>query len=151
MSDSDKVTIRDAVESDLDEVHRMLLALVAYQKLPYTPISNAVLKRDSGLTAEQPRPYFHVVVAETADHQLAGYAHFHFKYKTSKGKFVYVSDIFVKEEFRGSCVGLQLMQRLAEISIQHEAIGIMLQVHHNNSAKKFYERCGGVWNENPDR
>ena len=146
MTDKVTVTLRDAVESDLDEVHQMLADLIAYQKLPHPAMDKALMKRDSGLTADQPHPYFHTVVAETGDHLLAGYALYYFLYKTSKGKFLYLEDIYVKDEFRGSCVGFRLMQRMAEISVQHQAIGIKLQCLHNNSAKKFYERCGAVWN-----
>ena len=141
-----KVTIREAVDSDLDEVHRMLCNLTAIQELPDPPMDQAVLKLDSGLTTEQPHPYFGLLVAELDDHQLAGYVLYYFQYKTSKGKFVYLEDIFVKEEFRGSCVGHRLMQRLAGINIQHHAFGIRLRCLHFNSAKKFFERCGAVWN-----
>ena len=146
MSNIVKITIREAVESDLDEVHRMLCDLIAFQKLPHAPMEKSVLKSDSGLTAEQKHPYFTLLVAEADDHQLAGFALYYFQYKTSKGKFVYLEDLFVKESYRGSCVGHRLMQRLAEINAQHKAFGIRLRCLHFNSAKKFYERCGAVWN-----
>lgn len=139
-----KITIREAVESDLDEVHNMLGDLIAFQKLPHPPMDKQVMIKDSGLTAANPNKYFHVLVAESEDKRLAGYVLYYFMYKTSKGKYLYVEDIFVKDEFRGSCVGHRLMKEVAVISKKHEAMGIKLLCLDWNPARKFYERCGGV-------
>lgn len=103
-------------------------------------------KRDSGLSPDQPIPYFKVLIVESSDGQLAGYALYFFTYKTSSGKYLYVEDIFVKEEFRKQTAGIMLMRELAKIARQNESRGMKLFVLDWNPARKFYERCGGKWN-----
>ena len=157
MASTQPVTIRAAVAADLEEVHSMLSELIAYQKLPYPAMDLATFKRDSGLLPGAPAPsstpvvgqktqYFHLYVAETPDKQLAGYALFFFFYKTCKGKYIYLEDIYVKPAFRGGCVGHKMMRFLANLGLQeHEAEGMMFIVLDWNPARKFYERCGAVW------
>lgn len=149
MGSTTQVTIRLAREPDLDHVHSMLVDLLKFQKLTVSAMDKEQFKRDSGLLSGHTEPYYTLYVAETvAEQKLVGYALSFFGYKTSRGKFLYLEDIFVKEEVRGTCVGHRLMKQLAMLCMQKNAAFIRLQVLDWNPAEKFYKRCGAVFNGN---
>lgn len=146
MAKSAKVVIRPALESDLDQVHSMMVVHVAYQRLQ-NPVDHKRFRRDSGLCPDQPVPYFYLYVAETEDKTLVGYALYVFHYKTTSGRILYLQDLHVTQGLRGTGVGFKLVQAMARLTRQHECLMMKLHVlDWNQSAIDFYHKCGFKWN-----
>ena len=144
------ITIRDAVSADMKEVHQMCADLILYQKLPYEAMDQELFLKQSGLFSPNTTPFFHVYVAEATDASgnktLAGYSLDYFMYKTSeKGHTLFIEDLFVKEAFRGQCVGHLLLKENAIRTKNNHGICMKLECLDWNPAKKFYESHGGKW------
>ncbi len=89
------------------------------------------------------RPLFSAVIAEQ-DGAPVGYAIFNIAYwADSLQGTVFMSDLFVKEEARGSGVGKAIMERLAEIGRDAGCEQILWTVWRKNpAAHAFYQRLG---------
>jgi GNAT superfamily N-acetyltransferase len=111
------VTIRDAVPGDIGTIHDFILALADYEKLRH----EARADRDS---LERylfgPRPMAEVLIAEQ-DGVAIGFALFFHNFSTFEARpGVYLEDLFVVPEARGSGAGKALLRRLAQIAIERD-------------------------------
>ena len=146
-----EVRIREAKAEDLDEIHKMLGDLIAYQKLGYGPVEIEHFKKKSGLFPPDNKPYFHIFVAEATDSSgnksVVGYSLDYFYFKTGPGGLIlYLEDIFVKESCRGFNVGYLLLKETAKRTREHECKSLKFQCLEDNVARKFYEKYGAKWN-----
>jgi GNAT superfamily N-acetyltransferase len=77
-----------------------------------------------------------------------GYLFYHEGYDPDEmsGRVIYVIDLLVSEEFRGSGIGTLLMKRVAALCRKIEGndvyFGVWLK---NKAAIKFYEKLGAEW------
>ncbi len=90
-----------------------------------------------------PRPYIEALLAERAG-DAVGYAIFHHTYSTFRGSpGVYLEDIYVREEARGTGAGARLLAHVAAIARSrggHQLSWAVLDW--NRSAIDFYENLG---------
>lgn len=90
-------------------------------------------------------PLFSTLIAETIQNKPVGFALYFPHFSTTRGKpGVYIQDLWVEPEMRGSGLGARLLCCVAErAGSEWEAAYLMLSVHeHNHDAERFYQRLG---------
>ncbi|MDF1792456.1 MAG: GNAT family N-acetyltransferase [Thalassobaculaceae bacterium] len=150
-----EITIRQAVlrrpdetgDDDAETVRRLVRALAEVQEAAdYVTGTEDDLRRDGS----GDNPYFRAMLAERADGAAVGLALYYFVYSTWAGRpKLYVEDLYVDGDLRGTGLGRRLMAALAREAIAHGCIKLDLSVKTNNNARDFYARLGltrsGSW------
>jgi GNAT superfamily N-acetyltransferase len=109
------LVVRDAVSRDVPLILTFIKSLAQYEKL-----SHEVSATEASLAASLfgARPSAEVVIAELAGNPV-GFALFFHNYSTFLGKpGLYLEDLFVQPEARGSGVGKALLIYLAQVAKQ---------------------------------
>jgi GNAT superfamily N-acetyltransferase len=105
------MTIRPATIDDADEVLAFIRALADYEKLSHEVECTADDIRKT-IFGKTPAAYVDFVIDE-ASSTIAGFALWFPTFSTFLGKQgIWLEDLFVKPEFRGSGYGLELLQSL---------------------------------------
>jgi GNAT superfamily N-acetyltransferase len=105
------ITVRDATPADAALIHGFILALAEYEKL--LDVVRAT-EADTAAALFGPAPRAFCDIAER-DGAPIGFALWFYNFSTFEGRFgVYLEDLFVAPEARGSGAGLALMRRLAQ-------------------------------------
>ena len=60
------------------------------------------------------------------------------------GKCAWIDELYVDADFRGKGIGTRLLQLAEDISREHGACTLHLEVNHENRAIELYRRCGYV-------
>ena len=134
-----KVEIREGRRSDSAGFLRLVQGLARFEQLE--PPSEAGKRRLLGDIFQKRR--IHLFVAEEGK-KLVGYALYFFAYSSFVAKpTLYIEDIFVLEERRGSGIGLGLFRRCASEAVR-EKCGRMewAVLKWNKKAAGFYEGLG---------
>jgi GNAT superfamily N-acetyltransferase len=106
--------IREAKMDDVEAIHQLIIDLAVYEKEPDAVIASVRDIREN-LFGENPVAFCHVA---EVDGQVVGIAIWFLNYSTWLGKAgLYLEDLFVKPEFRGSGLGLKLMKTLAQLCV----------------------------------
>jgi GNAT superfamily N-acetyltransferase len=135
------LTIRAATPGDVPEILAMVRELAEYERaLDEVVATEDHLRRT--LFADQPAVFGHV--AEATDGRLAGMAVWFLSFSTWRGTHsLYLEDLFVRPEHRGSGVGGRLLQTLAGICEErgYERLDWWV-LDWNDSARRFYASLG---------
>ncbi|MEO8285725.1 MAG: GNAT family N-acetyltransferase [Chloroflexota bacterium] len=139
-SASGNISIRKATSSDADLLINLIIGLAEFEKL--APPDDAAQKR---LVADAfgPRPRFEVFLAEV-EKTVAGYAFIFETYSTFLAlPTLYLEDLFVLPQFRGTRVGYTMMRFLASEAVRR-GCGRMewVVLDWNTNAIDFYRRLG---------
>jgi GNAT superfamily N-acetyltransferase len=139
------VTIRPATEADLGTIEELIRALAEYERMADQVVMDAELLR-KGLFGD--RPYAEVLIAEVGD-EPAGFALFFHNFSTFLGRpGIYLEDLFVKPEHRGSGLGKALLKRLAEIAVERDCGRVEWAVlDWNEPSIGFYKKLGARPND----
>jgi GNAT superfamily N-acetyltransferase len=139
------VTIRPATEADLGTIDELIRALAEYERMADEVVMDRELLRKS-LFGE--RAYAEVLIAEEADEPV-GFALFFHNFSTFVGRpGIYLEDLFVKPEHRGSGIGKALLKRLAEIAVERDCGRMEWAVlDWNEPAIGFYKKLGARPND----
>jgi GNAT superfamily N-acetyltransferase len=133
-------TVRAATRDDLAAIVGFIRGLAEYEKLLHeVKITEADIER--ALFGTGPRAYCDIAEADGAP---VGFAFWFYNFSTFEGDFgIYLEDIFVAPEARGTGAGKALMRRLAE-RCRDEGLGrLEWQVlDWNQPAIDFYDRLG---------
>ena len=106
--------IREAKISDVQAIYDLIVELAIYEKEPDAVVASVADIREN-LFGTNPVAYCHVA---EVDGQVVGIAIWFLNYSTWLGKAgLYLEDLFVKPEFRGSGLGLSLMKTLAQVCV----------------------------------
>ena len=106
--------IREAKISDVEAIYDLIVELAIYEKEPEAVIASVEDIKEN-LFGTDPVAYCHVA---EVDGQVVGIAIWFLNYSTWLGKAgLYLEDLFVKPEFRGSGLGFQLMKTLAQLCV----------------------------------
>lgn len=137
------ITIRKTEPKDYPAVLELIKELAFFERAP-EKVTNTV-----GLMQTEDQ-YFHSIVAETNDGEIAGMAIYFFAYYTWVGKSLYLDDIVVKEKYRGNKIGTKLLDRVIEFGKENNCKRIRWQVlDWNADAIEFYKKYGakldGEW------
>ena len=134
--------VREARESDIEQIHQLIIDLATYERsadqVKVTPDQLRV-----ALFGPQPAVYALVAEVEGA---LVGYALYFLNFSTWEGVHgIYLEDLYVKPEQRGSGLGKALLVALAEIAVSRGYARVEWWVlDWNQPSIDFYRRLGAV-------
>ena len=134
------ISIRIATPEDLPLIADLIRGLADYEKLAHeVRFDEPVL----GAKLFGQRPYAEVIIGEV-DGAAQGFALFFHNFSTFEGKpGVYLEDLFVRPEARGSGLGKALLSRLAAIAVERDCARLEWSVLDcNEPAIGFYKKLG---------
>ncbi len=137
----------ETATDDAETVRRLVRALAEVQEAAdYVTGTADDLRRDGS----GEHPYFRAMLAERADGTAVGLALYYYVYSTWSGRpKLYVEDLYVDADLRGSGLGRRLMAALAREAVAKNCVKLDLSVKTDNKARDFYERLGltrsGTW------
>ncbi len=134
------ITIRPATSADTPLIAALIRALAEYEKLAHE------VRFDEAVLADKlfgPRPYAEVVIGEL-DGKPQGFALFFHNFSTFEGKpGIYLEDLFVQPEARGSGLGKALLSHLAALAVERDCARLEWSVlDWNEPAIGFYKSLG---------
>ena len=132
--------IRSATKEDVAVVAELIRGLARYEKLEHEVVMTEDLLA-AGLFGE--RPYAEVLLAVDDDRPV-GFALFFHNFSTFLGRpGIYLEDLFVVPEERGSGIGRALLEHLARLAVDRGCARLEWAVlDWNRDAIQFYERLG---------
>lgn len=139
-------TIRRAVKSDCPRILELIKELAVYEKAPNEVTVDFDHFVESGFGD---KPVWWAFVAEL-DGVVQGFALYYIRYSTWKGQRLYLEDLIVTEEARGTGLGKLLFDRCLQEMEEKKFTGMMWQVlDWNEPAINFYRKYGakldGEW------
>jgi GNAT superfamily N-acetyltransferase len=109
------LAIRPATRTDLPLIAQFIRDLAEYERLAHE------VRFDEAVLGERlfgERPYAEVLIGEI-DGTPQGFALFFHNFSTFEGRpGIYLEDLFVRPEARGSGLGKALLQRLAQLAVE---------------------------------
>ncbi|OYU34120.1 GNAT family N-acetyltransferase [Novosphingobium sp. PASSN1] len=138
------LNIRSATPDDLPLIADLIRALAEYEKLAHeVRFDEAVLGAKLFGQNNGHGPYAEVIIGEV-DGAAQGFALFFHNFSTFEGKpGVYLEDLFVRPEARGSGLGKALLARLAAIAVERDCARLEWSVlDWNEPAIGFYKKLG---------
>ncbi|HEY2709115.1 MAG TPA: GNAT family N-acetyltransferase [Caulobacteraceae bacterium] len=132
--------IRSATPADAATILGFIRALAEYERMLDEVVATEA-DIAAALFGEHPRAFCDIA---EADGSPVGMALWFYNFSTFEGRFgIYLEDLFVKPEARGTGAGLALMRRLAERCRDEGLKGLEWQVLDWNAlAIDFYDRLG---------
>lgn len=134
------LTIRPATPADLPLIGQLIRDLADYEQLAHeVRFDPAVL----GAKLFGARPYAEVVIGEI-DGTAQGFALFFHNFSTFEGRpGIYLEDLFVRPEARGSGLGKALLAHLAALAVERDCARLEWSVlDWNEPAIGFYKALG---------
>ncbi len=132
--------IRAIIPSDVSAVLDLIQGLANYEKEP-DAVSNTVEKLHDDLFVHN---YCDAFVAEK-EGQIIGFALFYTSYSTWKGPCVYLEDLFVLPEERGTGAGSSLFDRVVQEAKKRGVARMDWQIlDWNTPAIEFYKRKNAI-------
>jgi len=134
------LSIRPATPADLPLIARFIRDLADYEKLAHEVRFDEV---KLGEKLFGPRPYAEVVIGEI-DGVPQGFALFFHNFSTFEGRpGIYLEDLFVRPEARGSGLGKALLAHLAQLCTERDCARLEWSVlDWNDPAIGFYKGLG---------
>jgi GNAT superfamily N-acetyltransferase len=134
------ISLRVATRDDISLNAQFIRALADYEKLLDE------VRLDEGVLAEKlfgPRPYAEVLIGEI-DGQPQGFALFFHNFSTFEGRpGIYLEDLFVTPEARGSGLGTALLAELARLAVDRDCARLEWSVlDWNEPSIGFYKALG---------
>ncbi|MBU0825523.1 MAG: GNAT family N-acetyltransferase [Alphaproteobacteria bacterium] len=134
------LSIRPATPTDLPLIAQFIRDLAVYEKLAHE------VRFDEATLGEKlfgPRPYAEVVIGEL-DGEPQGFALFFHNFSTFEGRpGLYLEDLFVRPEARGSGLGKALLAHLAQLCVDRDCARLEWSVlDWNAPAIGFYQNLG---------
>ena len=133
-------SIRFAAPADLPLIVQFIRDLAEFEKLAHE------VRFDEAVLGERlfgERPYAEVLIGEI-DGVPQGFALFFHNFSTFEGKQgIYLEDLFVRPEARGSGLGKALLARLAALAVERDCARLEWSVlDWNDPAIRFYQSVG---------
>ena len=139
---TDTILIRAAEPGDIDTILQFIRDLAAYEKLAHA------VNTDRDTLARYlfgARPMAEVLIAERQGDAI-GFALFFHNFSTFEGRpGLYLEDLFVRPEARGSGAGKALLVRLAQLAVERDCARLEWSVlDWNEPAIAVYRAIGAV-------
>ena len=134
--------VREASEGDVPLILTFIRELADYEKLSHEVVATEEGLRESLFAG---RRYAEVLIAEH-DGAPAGFALYFHNFSTFLGKpGIYLEDVYVRPEFRGTGIGRQLLVKLAHLALQRGCGRLEWSVlDWNEPSIGFYRQLGAV-------
>jgi GNAT superfamily N-acetyltransferase len=134
--------IRPATPDDVPVILELITELATYEREPESVTATEDDLR-TALFAEQPHVWCHIA---EVDGEVAGFALWFLNFSTWVGKHgIYLEDLYVRPEHRGSGIGLALLRMLAGTAAERDYARVEWNVLDWNSPSiDFYKRAGAV-------
>jgi GNAT superfamily N-acetyltransferase len=134
------ITIRPAEPADLTLIHRFICDLADYEKLRHEVRVDVA---ELGRHLFGSKPMAEVLIGEI-EGSPRGFALFFHNFSTFEGKpGIYLEDLFVEPEARGSGLGRALLARLAALALERGCARLEWWVlDWNEPALRFYRALG---------
>ncbi len=134
------LSLRFADRTDLSLIAQFIRDLADYERLSHE------VRFDEAVLGERlfgERPYAEVLIGEI-DSAAQGFALFFHNFSTFEGRpGIYLEDLFVRPEARGSGLGKALLKRLAEIAVERDCARLEWSVlDWNEPSIQFYRNLG---------
>ena len=132
-----KIKIRRGEKKDLPEVLKLIKELADYENaLEEVTITLEDLEKDGF----ESNPCYWFLIAEDKN-QIIGLSFYFFRYSTWKGKFLFLEDFVIKENYRRSGIGSKLFEETVKICHDLKLNGMTWQVlDWNTPAIDFYKK-----------
>ena len=129
--------IRKGQKADLTSVLALIKELAEFENAPNEVSVTLEELEEDGFGQH---PYYWFIVAEHKE-EIIGLSFYFIRYSTWKGRFLFLEDFVVKEDFRGQGVGAQLFEETIRIAQRLEVKGMVWQVlDWNEDAIRFYKK-----------
>lgn len=130
--------IRLATEKDFEKIHALNKEFAQFIKTP----------GKFKITVEQMKEendYFKILIAESQDGDIVGFATTFFAWYSWSGKSIYLDDLFVVEKYRGNGLGSRLIDEVIEMARKENCKKVKWQVSRwNQQAINFYKSKGAI-------
>ena len=132
-----KTSIREGLKEDLPKVLELINELADYEKsLEEVTITLDDLENDG--FGNTPSYYFIVAIH---DNLIIGMSFYWIRYSTWKGKFLFLEDFIVREEYRNQGIGSLLFDATINVCKKEDLNGMIWQVlDWNAPAIEFYKK-----------
>lgn len=136
------MTIRYAMENDIEQLIGLCSIHAEYEKAPYDPKDKWALLHEALFGSN----YVLNCLVVQYDQKLVGYATFMKQYSTWDSRFyVYLDCLYLTPETRGLGIGRKIMNQISDYAQQENCKEIQWQTpDFNVGAIKFYERLGAM-------
>ena len=136
------LSIRAATPADISLIGQFIRDLAEYEKLAHA------VRFDEAVMAQKlfgPRPYAEVLIGEI-DGVAQGFALFFHNFSTFEGRpGIYLEDLFVRPDARGSGLGKALLGKLAALAVERDCARLEWSVlDWNTPAIDFYKSLGAT-------
>ena len=134
--------IRPAKRGDESIILGFVKELAEYEKLAHEVVATEADLADR-LFCQNPKVF--AIIAEIDDHPV-GFALYFFNFSTFLGRHgLYLEDLYVRPQTRGSGIGKALLERLAQIAVENECGRLEWWVlDWNEPAIEFYKSVGAI-------
>ena len=132
-----KTTIRKGMKKDLPSVLKLIKELADFENAKdQVTITLEDLEKDGF----GEHPWYWFLVAEKDD-EIVGLSFYWIRYSTWKGKFLFLEDFVIKEEYKRQGIGSKLFEETINICKKKDLNGMIWQVlYWNTSAIEFYKK-----------
>ena len=132
-----KIIIRKGIRKDLPSVLKLIKELADFENAKdQVTITLEDLEKDGF----GEHPWYWFLVAEKDD-EIVGLSFYWIRYSTWKGKFLFLEDFVIKQEYRRNGIGSKLFEETVKICKKLRLNGMVWQVlDWNNSAIEFYKK-----------
>ena len=132
-----KIKIREGVKEDLPSVLGLIKELADYENSLEEVIITLEQLEDDGFGDH---PWYWFLIAEK-DNEIIGLSFYWIRYSTWKGKFLFLEDFVIKEEYKRQGIGSKLFEETINICKKQKLNGMIWQVlDWNTPAIKFYKK-----------
>lgn len=132
-----KLNIRKGVKTDLPSVLKLIKELADYEKAK-DQVSITLKELEEDGFGE--RPWYWFLVAEK-NNQIIGLSFYWIRYSTWKGKFLFLEDFVIKEEYKRQGIGSKLFEETIKVCKKSNLNGMIWQVlDWNTPAINFYKK-----------
>lgn len=140
--------IRTATAEDVPAIHRLVCELAEYERARHEVEATPEMLREA-LFGPDPTVFAHVAETASAEHgggEVVGFALWFLNFSTWRGRNgIYLEDLYVQPEHRGSGFGRELLTELARICVQRGYTRLEWSVlDWNEPARGFYRALGAV-------
>ena len=129
--------IRKGEERDFPQILALIQELADFEKAPQEVVNSVE-------QMQKDKEHFEFFVAEQGD-EIVGMALYFIAYFTWKGKSLYLDDLYVKKEHRGSGIGSKLLRKIFEVAKSENVNRLRWQVlDWNTPAIDLYDKIGAT-------